>query len=493
MRQGALDPLGRFTGSSWWVFALSCTTLIAYWWIGILWRKGGRWRSAAVAVYSLILGFLFLYLYPTETPRFRELWHSYAGSPIFGWESANANTAADVPVGFLMLCNAIISAAFTVAGLLFVWSKMWLMYWLTMWHARGTALQFLGMVEEAQAAHETAQRNAELRTYYGAAEHKYYAIQNALRLGVDAYADVMKHKKDSLVAILNDVQASIATKRQAADTLIDVDRCINSLQQYDRLCHHDGNLPAYRIPPGSQHNKQPIPSPSLRRIVPLIKACLMLCMLAISAQVYAEGVPQTTQEVLATAPTFQLLLDNSRSSPATDATFMASVLPMIEQKLRTMPVGTSIIVTTVGDASQRPLRWYTRIQVRKTNSGAPAGDIIRGLHQLLLEFPKHMAGHEHPASHIIGGLFDAARNLNPQAQNNEIVLISDLIEQSSLADCSRAKPACRLPAPQFKLEGATVSVYGAGMGLPSDRAIALAKVWETWFQKTGVRKAELRR
>lgn len=489
MRQRSLDAFGNFSGSQLELLAVSCATLIAYWGIGILWEKGRRW--AVVAVYSLIVGFLFLAIYPTEAPRFRELWDSYAGSHVFGWRPANGNTAKDAPLWFLMICNALFAIAFTVAGLLFVWAKMWLVYWLNLWHARGTAQQVLVMAEQAQAEHESAKRHAVLYAYYDDPAHRNQAIKNALRVGVDAYANVLKHKRDTLISTLIDVEAAKAAKRQAESELIAAEKCIGSLRRYDGLRHYDGD-PSDRTPPGSQANRQYVP-PYLRPSVPLIEACIMLFMLLITAQVCAEGVPRPTQETLATAPTFQILLDNSRSSPARDVAFIASVLPMIDQKLRAMPVGTSVIVTTVGDASLMPLRWHTRIQVRKTNSGAPVEDIIRDLHQFLLEFPKQMEGREHPASHLIGGLFDAARNLNPQAQSNEIVMISDLIEYSPLANCERARPACRLPAPQFKLEGANVSVYGAGMRLPSDRAMTLTQAWEAFFQKTGVRKAELRR
>jgi hypothetical protein len=321
MRQRSLDAFGNFSGSQLELLAVSCATLIAYWGFGILWEKGRRW--AAFAVYSLIVGFLFLAIYPTEAPRFRELWDSYAGSNIFSWRPANGNTAKDAPLWFLMICNALFAVAFTVAGLLFVWAKMWLMHWLNLWHARGTAQQVLVMADQAQAEHESAKRNAALCAYYNDPAHELQAIKTVVGLAIVAYAEESKHKRDTLMATLNDVEALRAAKRQAESELIAVEQCIASL-------HH------------------------LRRSVPLIKACVMLFMLLITAQARADGVPRPTQEILATAPTFQILLDNSRSSPAKDAAFIASVLPMIDQKLRAMPVGTSVIVNSNSRKSLKP-------------------------------------------------------------------------------------------------------------------------------------------
>lgn len=196
----------------------------------------------------------------------------------------------------------------------------------------------------------------------------------------------------------------------------------------------------------------------------------------------------TTEELLEKAPVFQVLLDNSGSSPATDQAFMANAASAIVEKLTSMPMGTVILVRTVGDSTLAPLHWRTRIQKKSTAEGAPIEEVARRLRGLLVDFPKQIAGKEHGNSQLIGGFFDAARNLNLKSDRNKIVMVSDLVERSPFADCARVK-VCKLPAPQFDLRGAEVEVFGAGANLPSDRAIGLTKAWDEFLGKAGAKAA----
>jgi hypothetical protein len=64
-------------------------------------------------------------------------------------------------------------------------------------------------------------------------------------------------------------------------------------------------------------------------------------------QAWAEesaGAPMSTAEMVAQAPTLQILLDASGSSPATDAQFMASAIPRVTGKIKTMPMGTRVLI-----------------------------------------------------------------------------------------------------------------------------------------------------
>ena len=208
-----------------------------------------------------------------------------------------------------------------------------------------------------------------------------------------------------------------------------------------------------------------------------------LCSAAIFMTIASAA--DSTKDLLETAPVFQLLLDNSGSSPATDQSFVNSAWPIIESKVRSLPMGTVVIVNTVGDASLSPLMKRTRIQKVTTGEGAAVEDIVRSLKSIVLGFPKRVQGQEHGQSHLIGGFFDASKNLNINASTkNLIVALTDLIEFSSMANCYKDK-ACRLPKPAFKLDNTDLVALGVGRGLPSDREIAVFSSWGKFFSQTG--------
>ena len=193
----------------------------------------------------------------------------------------------------------------------------------------------------------------------------------------------------------------------------------------------------------------------------------------------------TTKDLIDKAPVFQLLLDNSGSSPATNQSFVNSAWPVIESKLRSMPMGTVVIINTVGDASLAPLTNRTRIQKVSTGEGASVEELVQTLKSIVLSFPKRVQGEEHGQSHMIGGFFDASKNLNKNASTRNVILIlSDLIEFSPLANCYQNK-ACPLPMPVFKLENTELIALGVGRGLPSDREMAIFSAWEKFLSQTG--------
>lgn len=195
----------------------------------------------------------------------------------------------------------------------------------------------------------------------------------------------------------------------------------------------------------------------------------------------------STQEILRKAPVFQLLLDNSGSSPATDANFVASAWPVVEGRLRAMPIGTVVIVNSVGDASLSPMTLRTRIQKVASSEGAPLDDIVRRVKSIMLGFPSRVQSAAHSQSHLVGGIFDASKNTNREAAGeNVIVVLSDLVEFSPLANCYRVK-SCPLPRPTFKLENTEIVALGVGRGLPSDREIAVFAAWEKFFDQAGAR------
>ncbi len=163
---------------------------------------------------------------------------------------------------------------------------------------------------------------------------------------------------------------------------------------------------------------------------------------------------------------------------------MTSAWPVIENKLRSMPMGSVVIVNTVGDASLPPFMKRFRIQKITTVEGAAVDEIVYALRAIVLAFPKRVQGQQHGESHLIGGLYDASKNINSRAsQPNIIVMLSDLVEFSPLANCYKNR-SCPLPEPTFRLRNTNVIALGVGHGLPSDREMAVFASWERFFRQT---------
>lgn len=200
----------------------------------------------------------------------------------------------------------------------------------------------------------------------------------------------------------------------------------------------------------------------------------------------ASAAPTATDTLLSQAPVFQLLLDNSGSSPATVENFVVTTLPIIEERLRRLPIGSLVLVNSVGDASLAPLKLpQMRIAKRIAPGSGTIDQVVLTVKQAVMSFPKRTHGQEHGQTHMVGGLFDASQNINPEATTpNEIVVLSDLIEFSDMANCY-ADDQCKLGSPAFSLKNTKITVLGVGMGLSSKHEIALFQEWRRFLDKTG--------
>lgn len=197
----------------------------------------------------------------------------------------------------------------------------------------------------------------------------------------------------------------------------------------------------------------------------------------------------TTAAILERAPAFQIILDISGSSPALDQTLIDSVAPAIAAQVKAMPVGTLVTISTVGDATVPSSLLRMQIQAR----GATAGDVARKLQRFLHDFPREAKDRAQGRSDLVGGFAAAASYVNRKSDANAIVMVSDLVEYSALADCSRARK-CALPAkPSFDLGGAHVQVYGVGQGQPSPRAMQLTADWRAFLARANAGRVDLRR
>lgn len=219
----------------------------------------------------------------------------------------------------------------------------------------------------------------------------------------------------------------------------------------------------------------------------LLKIVTLATVLSASSLVQADG---NNTDLTAEAPAFVIMLDNSGSSPATNQQTVNEAWVSIERKLKQMPLNSEVSVFTVGDASAPPFRKTSRIQTKTTYQGDTRNAVISQTKKMITEFPeliKSNAIPPHGRSELVGGFFDAAQLLNPKSDKNEIIFISDLIENSDLANCYKPKK-CQLPPPQFSLHGTEVTVLGVGMGLPSEEAMAISSAWGDFLKQAGAKQ-----
>jgi len=172
--------------------------------------------------------------------------------------------------------------------------------------------------------------------------------------------------------------------------------------------------------------------------------------------------------------------------------FVEAVSPLVETKIRALPVGSLVLVATVGDAAQVPLLKRARVQLRRTAEGDSAINLAASVRGLLAGFPERLKTKAQTQSDLVAGLFDAARLLDPASHSSQIVMLSDGIEESSVTNCARVK-ACKLPPPKFSLNGVEVTIYGIGLGMDSARGMALNHAWDTFLKQAGASKTNLLR
>ncbi len=457
MRQRYIDATGNFTGSIVELLAVSTMTLCAYFLMGFLYKHGHE--AGAKVLYGVILLTLALTLWSTEVPYLQQIWAGFSSTSGTAFADNSTTASSGAPFWFLAAGDLVLAFCFTIAGVLFAICKHYLEACIPEWephtmvrsehkeHEEHAAMQNdLGQKEAAAAALGSDHARSVRAVEHACNEHK---------------AGLFRMARES-EAIAADPLRTEAEKLRAQAKIQEFLQCVASVDQARRT--------ALRAPDSRA----------------TIMGFLFLVLLPAIA---AHG--QALSPVCRTAPTMQLIVDASGSSPALDPAFIAAVLQPLEQQVRSMPVCSTITITTVGDASQMPVMLRTRVQLRNSREGATMDDIVAGMRRFLLGFPQRAHGHEQGRSELVGGFSDAAGNVNTEATKpNVIVMLSDLVEHSRIAYCGAG--VCRLPPPRISLSNTDVTVYGAGLGLSSDRAFVLTNAWNEWLKRAGA-KATLHR
>ena len=468
MKQRSLDALGNFNGSMFELVGLSLFTLFIYWAIGLLWQHGVR--HGAAVLYVFVVGILMIVLWPDESTHARELWDGLRQSASNNLFAADQPAPAS-PLAFQFGYVGMWALVYTVAGLLFIWSKSRFGHYLNQWRMRSAAQTIKDLGAAAHDLQSCIEQNSRFLSYL---ENNTPQIGRYLfRVAQEQEFSDAATKRDALRAKSRLLTASQATKEAAKAEADQIDAWLRgSAPEND----DDEDGAGVRKTGGGQPRKPNGP------------ATVMTLLLVAGGAVFSPlpAHAETSAQLCAAAPSFTLMIDTSGSSPAQYPEFLQSATREIENKIRTLPVCSKIYVFTVGDGRTLPLMFRATIFMRSVpGQGGTKDDIIRAVRQLLARMPEEIKRRPQGRSELLGAWEDCARNFNPNATTPNIgMMLSDGVEASSYANCERR--ACTFPKPRFSLAGAEIILLGIGQGLPAEKAASLSRTWESWFAQTGI-------
>ena len=481
MWQRSLDALGNFQGNIIVLVGLSLFTLFIYWGMGLLWKHPRpHARYAAAALYLFVVTVLTFVLWPDESARARELWDTAHQATGNVFEVSNA-AAPQAPFPFKLLVVTLWALVYTAAGLLFIWCKYRCAFYMDQWRIRSAAQKKLDQAEAAGATSADADRLADWIVYV---EGNLYPIgRHLVRIAHDRETATETTRLNECLAKATRITTSTASK---ALLLAEAEKIDTWLQ--GSMLPEDDNAAA----DNSRTTDEPEPVAKIQKR----KAATVMALLFIAGSAVFSVPPaqaESSSQLCAAAPSFQLYVDVSSSSPVASPSFINAVLPVIESRIRALPPCSWVDVVTMGDSRIMPdMRPVLVLNRTVPGKGATKDDIVRGIRQLLAGMPNRVKNNAQNRSELIGAMTEAAKNVNGHAKaRNILILLTDGVEESPFANCARGP--CRLPAPTFKLPPNTeVALYGCGAGLPSDKALRLCEIWTRWFKLAG-NQADVRR
>lgn len=456
-----LDAGGQFTGNPLQLAAISCSSLAAFWLIGLGWNYGTQkheattparrasWigRTVATIGYGAVLVLLYARLAPVYGDLFSAAWE----------QNHNVFDGGTTPPPSWVSYGGIILAAcfYSIGGLLFILAK----HFLTRVYALRSALQEcqrrIALNDQAQAVRATrdtlraasddSQKSATVTAMMELVEQcALAAAQQAIQL-----------RKRQAEAVLSDVLATRGEKGAAKSTIATLDRM--------------GKM-AWAV----------------------LVAVAVLVMASALPVLAAPSPAESTGEIFRKAPAFVVMLDLS-PSPGTNPSYVAAIWPEIADALRSQPVGTLIRVhgfgnPTVGDR----VLFRARIQAVRTPEGDTRESIERQLKAQLLTVSSDYARHVHHRSEILNAVADGSALVNPRAKHNQLTLITDGNENSDVC-AFQPGVVCKLPAPQFTFTKTSVAMYGVGQGLQGSDAQKTIREWRSFLKAAGAASVIIRR
>mgnify|MGYP001411252448 CR=1 FL=1 len=423
-----LDEYGLDTGNTLVAAGFSLLTVLAWLLVGGIYAAGfRRTAGAAYALVMVIVGFLVA---PVALPFIAERLASFGFDAAPVWSQALGlcffTILFSIPGLFLCMVEQRIAA---------IWNK---------WKVRAEVLGLLAARASASAALDVHAS------------------------GAQKLIEQKRCRESDVAAVLQMVEQEIEGTRNQIAATAEIQHADMSLSKADRL-HAWERVQAH----GRVKTAGGV----------LVAALLLL------TSIPAWSAPSPVDELLRHAPTLLVLLDNTGGSPALEPSILAQAEKSIQEKLARLPMGSSLIVFSVGDPKQiaELKRW--RVQAKVTENGGPVAYLKARLHAHLLDFPARQHPEAHKESHLVQGWFDAAQLLNPKAETeNAVIFVTDAMEFSPLANCYQA---CKLPKPTFTLPNTRLEMLGIGYSQSSAKTLAIWPVWKKFFAAAGIVNLQL--
>lgn len=433
-----VDVWGRPAPFDLVTLGLSVATLFVYGVIGQAWERGAR--RLAEAMYGLLLAFMTAALFPSWGGWFQEL---------LGLDWTPVGLAGSLLVAWVFSCS----------GVMFLLAKKRLWQWVELWRQRAIAEDGLRKREAVARHRQAAEEAGRFLRAYEQPDQWMQPVDGMLpRILARVRQAVQQRYQAPAMAAEADPGSSAATRRLAT-----------RLRAYG--AHGLASLARVRRPAVS---------------------CLLAGLLL--TQAGCGNVP--LDDPRTTAPTFALVVDQSQSSPALNTNWVASMFPyIVDEVLRTLPMGARVVTLACGDMRQQQRENTSYLQARTTKLGLTRQQLFAWTHAELVHLAEAGKAAPAPRSELVACLAEAAKLLNPQAARpNTLLMLSDGIEDSDLADCSvKARKPCVLPTPAFRIPANTqVVMYGVGIGVSGSRTAALQAAWKKFLMAAGLAEGSLR-
>jgi hypothetical protein len=439
------DARGNFSGDMFQLYALALLTLAIFVFMSHCWQRGGMvWRGLSALAFTVLTLWIVLNIKDTFAPRIESLWTANA-NPF-----TVAETAQDAAPQWLVFVGLILFAlAYQVFGWLFLLAKSNLADVLAI---RRNLAECKGRIAADDLEKSIIQRREAV------------ALQKA-----HIASNTAQQVRSAVAAAISAAQAELAKQKEAAARVVS-----------DICSTEENQINAGKKIAAVESGLSGLSSLALSALL-VVGAGGMVAPSPASAAV-------SSAEILQAAPVVLVLVDVS-PNPAIDPVFLRQVWPKLESKIRAAPLGSEIVIQSIGNAAIQPLVFRSRIYARKAPDGDTIDNVVKGGAALLAAFPERFKDN-HRRSEIVGALAMAARDVNPSSNQNQVIVLSDGWENSDYATCRKADScALKLPAPDFKLN-ASVSMYGVGGAADSKSTDALFRQWQKFFAAAGA-KADL--
>ncbi len=198
----------------------------------------------------------------------------------------------------------------------------------------------------------------------------------------------------------------------------------------------------------------------------------------------------------ARADVYTLALDISSSTPIIQPHFVQNALPKVLEDIAKLPVGSRVKIFTVGDDNANAFTLDLRVQRSQTASGDAASVVAKKVGVAVAAYlndlrvnPSKMQGE----SSLSAAFLDASKWC-VKGTPCTIQFWTDGMEyQPGIIAWPREYQKPLPPIPALNLDGASVIMYGVGVGVPTFVRTRAEEQWQKWLKAHQAGNVDLRR